>query len=330
MVVIRRIRQRLALLAGLFVLVTIGVVVLTNLKGQHRVLRADPKKEVAIVKRIARTEGVLEAHAYVQKNFFTYAEDVRHYLGHFVGEQIYEAYGLDGISHCYSSVEFGCIHGFILTGYLAEGTPFLEGVIARCNTDEPVGCTHGLGHALLLTRGYEHEDLEESLEDCVSYDLGENSRDDCLQGVFMEYNVRFTVNADLSASWFEPRVFDARSPLSPCDWQPEELQPICYRELLLYWSNVPGMTNDTMVAYCDLIPDTAGKRECYWSYGGYIAGTNNNDLMSSLAVCSAFADPWKRSCIKGVVNSVAFENQVAIVSLCDRLSSPEKEACQTW
>lgn len=311
----------------LIIIVFVGIYVLTQ--KNKGVLHNDPKLALRQLSSIAQKQGVLQAQAYFLKNFFSYSDNNRHYLGHFLGEHIYKTYGLSGISHCYSHIEFGCIHGFLLSGYLHAGKSFLTLVKDQCKQDLPAGCMHGLGHAFLLTSGYEKENLRASLDDCMNLDVKKEGKEECTQGVYMEYNDRFMLNNQSSVNEFVPRTFDPLAPLAPCDTEPAILQPICFRELVLYWTNISGITQAKMAEYCNLISPKQGKYECFWSIGGVIAG-DDAIIDRSLSTCEAIAGNFVHACLHGAVLSVAFQSQKPKSSFCKRLPDMYKKECEVW
>lgn len=288
-----------------------------------RSVQTEPTLAIRQLSSIEHHQGVLAAQAYFLKNFFRYSDDNRHYLGHFLGEHIYKTYGLSGLAHCYSSIEFGCIHGFLLTGYLKEGNGFLKQATDRCTKDLPEGCMHGLGHAYVITRGYELDDVHDSIDACRKLDVEKGWIDQCIQGVYMEYNDRFV------AGLFVPRTFDPDYPLAPCDSEAIDLQPLCFRELVLYWTNISGVTRDAMAEYCDLIANPEGKYECFWSLGGVIAG-DDASIDPSINVCEELAGDMIPACLHGAVMSVAFQSQKPAGALCDQIPHVYKQECLRW
>jgi hypothetical protein len=312
------------------VCVAIGLSISVYRRTPEKVLlRTDPKESIRELSAVKSSQGILQAHAYFLKNFFSYSDNNRHYLGHFLGEHIYKEFGLSGIVHCYSAIEFGCVHGFLLTGYVAQGEDFLEAVIAKCEQDVPEGCMHGLGHAFLLISGYEREHLRGSLDRCMRLKVEAGIQEQCVQGVYMEYNDRFMVNPEASIDSFEARVFDPDNPLAPCDTEPAELQPVCFRELLLYWTNISSITPEVMVQYCSMISNPQGAYECFWSFGGYIAG-DDSTIQGSQAQCEQLDRDARAPCLKGAVMSVAFQAQKPRSSFCRHLPLDIQQECQTW
>jgi hypothetical protein len=316
------------ILAMVCIVVVLGIFAHRRMT-ENVILRTDPKESIRELSAIKSSKGVLEAHAHFLKNFFSYSDNNRHYLGHFLGEHIYKTFGLSGITHCYSAIEFGCVHGFLLAGYLAEGNSFLEAVIARCEQDVPEGCMHGLGHAFLLISGYDREHLKGSLDRCMKLRVEYGIQEQCIQGVYMEYNDRFMLNTDASVDSFEPREFDPSNPLAPCDTEPSELQPVCFRELLLYWTNISSITPEVMVQYCSMISSPQGAYECFWSFGGYIAG-DDSTIQRSQAQCEQLERDARAPCLKGAVMSVAFQSQKPRASFCRYLPLDIQQECQTW
>ncbi len=277
---------------------------------------------------IIRARGVDAAQAFFLKHFFSYSDNHRHYLGHLIGEHIYKTYGMDGISRCYSSMEFGCIHGFLLTGYMDRGDPFLDAVISRCSQDLPEGCMHGLGHAFLLIRGYDIADVRSSIDACLALSTQLPYRQQCIQGVYMEYNDRFLVDGSLSANSFKPRAYDPDNPYAPCDTEPAQLQPICYRELVLYWSNISTLNPELMADLCNGLSGE-NRYECYWSLGGLVAG-DSKEIESPLVECLQFAPKDLSACLKGAVLSVAFQSQRPRSEFCAPLPAAVAKECRTW
>jgi len=288
----------------------------------------DPAGAVRQLSGIIRARGVDDAQAFFLTHFFSYSDNNRHYLGHLIGEHIYKTYGLQGIQKCYSRIEFGCIHGFLLTGFLSRGNPFLDDVIRICTKDVPEGCMHGLGHAFLLIRGYTPENLRLSTNACMALATSTGQKEQCVQGVYMEYNDRFLVGGSITANSFAPREFDPKHPYAPCDTQPILLAPICYRELVLYWSNISSITWEQVSRLCDGLTG-ANRYECFWSFGGLMAG-DNKEIDIPLADCISWAQHDLSACLKGAVLSVGFQSQKPVSDFCPLLPDAVGKECAVW
>lgn len=315
------------LLFGAAVIVVAAI--MTRMSSKPEPLETDPHKAVTQLSGIMKKQGILAAQKFFLSNFFSYSDNNRHYLGHFIGEYIYKTFGLAGLKNCYSHIEFGCIHGFLLSGYLKEGKQFLWDVMDVCKKDLPEGCMHGLGHAFLLTRGYDAPSLRSSLSDCSSLDVPEGMKEQCIQGVYMEYNDRFLIDGSPSVNSFVPRDFNPKKPLAPCDTEPIDLQPICYRELVLYWANVSGITRGQMTDYCRSIPNPKGEYECFWSFGGYVAG-DDSIVEPSVAVCQELAADNLSPCVRGALMSAAFQSQKSRQAFCSQIPQSLQKECETW
>lgn len=326
---IQRKSSRIWLAVSVIVL-TIGVIIGVTISTEAIpvVPVTDSAGAVRQLSRIIRVRGVEAAQAFFLKHFFSYSDNHRHYLGHFLGEHVYKTYGMKGIAKCYSNIEFGCIHGFLLTGYMDRGNSFLNEVIVRCSQDMPEGCMHGLGHTFLLVRGYEVTHLRDSIDACLTLNTQMSYREQCVQGVYMEYNDRFLVTGTLADNSFVPRTYNPHNPLAPCDTEPIALQPICYRELVLYWSNVSVITREDMAGFCNQLTGT-NRYECYWSLGGLVAG-DDAVIEPSLAHCQALAPKDITSCLKGAVMSVAFQSQKPRGEFCPLLPASIVKECGIW
>lgn len=319
---------------GIYVLMVLAAIVAAGAlyffaPKKEEPLRTDSQGAVAQLSGIIQNHGVLAAQKFFLDNFFSYSDNNRHYLGHLIGEHVYKTYGLAGLPNCYSSIEFGCIHGFLLTGYMKEGRQFLVDVSEQCKKDLPEGCMHGLGHAYLLTRGYGVHDLRASLSECLDLAVTSGLKEQCVQGVYMEYNDRFLNGGTLSADSFVPRDFDPAHPLAPCDTEPPDLQPVCYRELVLYWGNISSINRETMTQYCRSIPNPSGRYECFWSFGGYVAG-DDKVVEPSVAVCKELASDGLAPCIRGALMSAAFQSQKPRLSFCGQIPETLRRECETW
>ena len=137
----------------------------------------DPKKTWAYLKETYLKDDQKFENSELFANALTGVNHV-HAFAHIVGNEAYKLYGIDALSFCDYRFTYGCLHGVSEQMMLELGM----GAIDKCGgLTEPRLCNHGLGHGLLLLRGY---DVQSAVKDCDMLKAGAVS---CYGGLFMEY-----------------------------------------------------------------------------------------------------------------------------------------------
>jgi hypothetical protein len=251
---------------------------------------------------------------------------IAHTLSHIMGELIYEKEGIKGIVVCDASFAFGCYHSFFgraITDGGVESVPELDTLCVGKFGPKGLGCPHGIGHGLL---GYLGDDaLNKALDICNKLSW-QGPIGGCSSGVFMEYNF----HTMQSLKGVEPRRFDSKHPLYPCDIVNKKFAQACYFELPAWYFNSVVSSYLETGKLCSKVSQGLEMAACFKGLGNTIGnGTRYNsedaikecDTMPSnkgMLLCRAgaswafFAEPTTRAKMK---------------TLCDGLNAVDKEYC---
>lgn len=293
--------------------------------------RVDPKAEQQALQRIIEEQGVRAAYAFFIDNFNAYDPDMRHYVGHFLGDMLYGREGIGGVGVCQSYIEFGCIHGLVIAGVHAEGKAFMDRAIAACmelSQDDAVNaCIHGVSHTFLVQRGYKLEDILSALGDCDLL-VGPEKAPVCYNGIFMEYHQPME-DGSVSGVWVRIKSFDPNDPFDPCDKVPAAAQSSCYLDLGGWWSSALPRQFDRMGKLCARVAEEASRVQCFHGVGRSMADVYKHQDKAIGEACARMPSVGVNDCIQGaglvLINSNRYEGAVA---LCDFVYSGEKVACR--
>jgi hypothetical protein len=224
---------------------------------------------------------------------------------------------------CTNLCTYGCYHG-VVEGYIATGNNFEAQLPNLClPSNQPLApanqsaCFHGVGHGIADFSGF---NLEKSMNLCDRIEGAEN-RKDCAAGIIMEL--------------YEPSSF-----VHPLLQFPPDIGRFCgtlrdpYGEICYNTAGVHeyGRSEDGLTAAqtCEALPEkyqencmTALSQNMYFAFQGSIPKT--------LEYCSAVAEQWHQTCIKGaVLSSVVSDPQVRRGSeLCRSVAEDLRPFCYT-
>lgn len=254
-----------------------------------------------------------------------------HSTAHLFGETLYEVMGVDGISVCDTSLNFGCYHGFFTGAVRTEGLPVVGRLDSACGALGEGGaypCRHGIGHGILEYLG--HTKIAEALVACDAT-TQPTPIGGCTSGVFMEYNIPLVENAEGVFSVSARTLSDSTRPYEPCSSLPERFGLACYHELPQWWlevfdedimrigqlcANAPTVENqtscfagvgniawmtvgggeDNVVAFCNRMPSTEAQQTCIihagWSLPSSIKATGAQERL-----CNHLPEPERTECL---------------------------------
>jgi hypothetical protein len=297
-------------------------------------------------------------------------EPLAHPLAHGLGRFMAAEHPGDGsvFAACTPAFAAGCYHG-VMEGYLS--TPgAADHVEALCaglgGNGQPRyaarECAHGLGHALMGIHGGRPEP---SLRGCDRL-AGDDDRQDCWEGVYMEDLIRAqgsaVVNVGDSSLARHARGHAAR-PQGRCDAVAVRYRAACWSYQPVAFMNAAKGDEASVLRGCRQAPDAAARWSCWAGYGKQTAGALRGRVDPLPARCSADGPEPVSACIDGVVeylverqwtaeNAAAFcaavpsaigpacseslgahtalihPDDASAVAACDRLSTAYAEHCR--
>ncbi|MFM2381601.1 MAG: hypothetical protein RLZZ76_368 [Candidatus Parcubacteria bacterium] len=204
-----------------------------------------------------------------------------HDQAHAFGEALYEKEGLEGLSFCDSSFEFGCYHSFFGVAVAKEGVGILSEFSGACRArfgDYNLPCEHGIGHGVLVYTDYV---LEEALALCETVSVVPTGG--CSSGVFMENNFH-TMDETVTEHFVRPLTDDV---YAPCTVLPERFQPSCYLEQVQWWQNIYANDFAHIGTLCANIKGTTEAVDaCFHGVGNYVAAHADLVVDAIVKVCA--------------------------------------------
>lgn len=292
-------------------------------------------REREILKSIFEKGGSSEdAYRYFQETYRqSPPENLRifHYLGHWVGSELYKRNGAGGIVMCDETGGYGCFHGFLGEAMKREGTNFLAESGGLCDAHQKIStssveCVHGIGHGILAFTGYEQNNLKEALDGCDMLSIHFFLKNICYSGVFMEYNIR-TMHG-LGGRGFVIREFEPRNPYNPCSKLEGERQQRCYYELPYWWIAVTGGDFSKMGRWCADISDAENQESCFRGIGHVVPWASGyNDRLITAQCANMPVEGSERFCLEDAAWRLFFQRGHSSVSLCDNLKVFERQLC---
>lgn len=284
--------------------------------------------------RMVRKDGPVKAYRYFHDNFKYYDPSTNHYLGHFLGEEIYRVMGDSGFDVCDFGLDYGCIHGFVIAGIGERGDGFFNTVMDRCMAIDPGNvkrgsCIHGVSHTILALKGYSNSDLNWALSKCDSTlkDGVLGDREICYSAVFMENNL-MSLDGRKNGDWFITRKFDSKNPTYPCNKIDEKYAWSCYSELGSFWSNNFGIDFMRMAKYCDTAIGLNSKQGCFWGVGRTMSDLYKYDISKIGNECQRISsENTLPFCINGA-SVVMLNNGVNdAIKICEFTKNYDKNNC---
>jgi hypothetical protein len=161
----------------------------------------------------------------------------KHEYAHIFGEALYHIEGVSGFSVCDTQYQSGCYHQFLGSAFADRGISSIQQFAATCQKIESrqvPGCFHGMGHAILSVFGYTPTDLNKALSLCDQDFTTISARKGCLDGVFMEYNIRDVISDGVESS-STARVYTPENRFTTCMSVDEQYRTACAYELPRWW-----------------------------------------------------------------------------------------------
>ena len=248
-----------------------------------------------------------------------------HEQAHAFGEALYEVAGLNGLSACDSSFEFGCYHSFFGVAVQAEGIEVLPQFDEACKTkygDRNLPCQHGIGHGVMVYADYDN--LTKALELCQT--ISNLPTGGCSSGVFMEYNFHAM---DTSTSTYVRRK--SENVFEPCDALPAVFQDSCYNEQVQWWQTVFKNDFAYIGTLCQTLPYASSTYEaCFHGIGNYVAVDAKKEYQGIIDRCMSMPNEETKSlCHEGASWLVIFDegNDDNAKNLCTVLKDPYQTTC---
>ena len=248
-----------------------------------------------------------------------------HVLAHSFGEALFQAEGMEGFSTCGTHFIYGCYHQFIGSAIAALGIPVVEKFRAVCvskSLPSVFPCMHGLGHGILGYLGYSPDNLKKALVLCQTPGLSD-SRNGCIDGVFMEYNIH-ELTTYVSGK-IVPREFSIESTYSPCFDVDKKYRSQCVYELPNWWvaaiagpGDIKGRFAQAGI-YCAGLNDEALIQTCSEGIGHIAPPLADLNPDVAAALCAAAAAPdYRASCLSSAVFRFKLEGFKGYSGLCER------------
>ena len=292
-----------------------------TLSDEARELREIKKRWIDTIKR----EGPDDSYAAFLQEAPTLRIDV-HAQAHAFGEALYEVEGIEGLSTCDPSFEFGCYHSFFGVAVNEEGIETLPNFARVCKDkyqNMSLPWQHGIGHGVVVYTDYE---LEDALKLCDT--ISDMPTGGCSSGVFMEYNFH-TMQITGSERYLRPYEGDD---YKPCATLPQQYQPSCYLEQVQWWENIYTFDYEKIGQLCAEIP--GGNRDnynaCYHGVGNYVADHHRRVTDDVIATCARMPNEESVAlCHEGASWLIreGGEGLEEASKMCEALEGEYEEAC---
>ena len=277
--------------------------------------------------------GALEAASKFKNKYISSSPQDQHKFAHIFGEVLYKSLGLDGISACDESFAYGCYHSFIGNAIQHEGYGVVDVLNRDCfsNRTQTEGsrCQHGIGHGILAAKGYEFEQLKNSLVECLK--IEKNDRiGGCLGGVFMEYNFQ-----TMLAEQAKIRKYDPESGWNyPCNKLADNLKPSCHfwqgEWLLRELKGDISLKGDMIGEICGSLNNELS-RSCYLGVGNAIPVYLNFSQNETINFCDGFGGMGRDYCLVQAASIFRVESSVSNfgAGICSKIkNSALRDNCE--
>ena len=275
-------------------------------------------------------EGPARAYAEFANDVSSFDPSTQHGDAHIFGNALFATEGLSGISACDDRFSYGCYHEFISQALLADGLSVLPEIDAVCKKAvSAIACRHGIGHGLLAYFGYGTSDLKKAVAVCAQ--IGDESQQGCLGGVFMEYNMRIMTGLN-NARPLEAELF------APCNGYSGAAQQSCmFYQPQWWWTVLPnsGGSDKTgvvtrMISLCEQGP---ARVACMEGVGLMVPTSVAYDEARSVALCTEAAKTTddETYCITGAATVFAGISRVSDASaMCATLTEKQRGFCMQY
>lgn len=246
-----------------------------------------------------------------------------HEFTHLIGNELYLAFGIQGISRCEKDFAYGCYHGVTEEMLLKKSISSIKEIESECMSIfkdskkiATQGCIHGVGHGLISANNL---DLLPTLKDC---DLLEKANQQaCYNGVFMEYTgavANSPLNPhdpwsfctklavpyqEMCASYFfkllsKTTSFNFLEFAAVCEKAPNEnLQESCMTNLTFEITHKAHGNVTTISDECRMIKTQKIQAFCFMAAARAVQFQEYADNNTSLAICAQIPKEFYGRCI---------------------------------
>lgn len=244
-----------------------------------------------------------------------------HDQAHLIGGQVFEKYGLEGLSKCSSEFAFGCFHGFLDKAFeksLDDLKKAEEACQALGEGGPASSCIHGIGHG--VASFHSTTDLKASLLSCKK--LSSTGQQFCFDGVFMEFE-RGASNS----------LYSKDNPFKPCDELEEEFGFACGRNQPTVLMSRFKFSFEDVIGVCLSSPSDSFKMACFDALG-FISTKGTFDPVAIVSACKKIGvNEYVMRCVKAAAGEFIFQEvpgwQKNAPAICNLLESG-KEECQSY
>ncbi|TSC87237.1 MAG: Uncharacterized protein G01um10148_342 [Parcubacteria group bacterium Gr01-1014_8] len=262
--------------------------------------------------------------------------NTQHQLAHSFGAALFQAEGIGGIFICDARYSFGCFHQFLGDAIQALGIERVPDLNTRCfdaSSVSPISCTHGIGHGVLASLGYDDIALQKGLEICKGLP-GTEPIGGCYGGIFMEYNVRTMLAEQATVREYEGNVY------APCDSLAAEFVQGCIYWQPQWWlvTVLDGVSSEKayakMGSYCREFAKTPELlRACFEGLGNIVEDEAEYEPLQARRLCDAAGAGTLSSVYCRSVGANHFgidggEDQAVLV--CEDLQGDKRAYCMAY
>jgi hypothetical protein len=275
-----------------------------------------------------RTIGGARAYQEFEQSVSGMSASDQHGLAHIFGGALYHSVGLAGITVCDTHFSYGCYHELIGDAIATEGLSAIDQASALCS-GIGAGCKHGMGHGILSYFGYEQTDLKKAVAECDRVGVG-GSRQGCLGGVFMEYNMR-----TLASSHARDETADL---YAPCDAYRGVAAESCYLYQPQWWwvehfapsTSTVSSSFKRMGMLCNELSSDL-RASCYKGVGFMVPPNASYMSDQSIALCALYSGIDRVQCSEGaavVLKGTEHDNEA--MAVCRSLPEKTMAACMPY
>lgn len=263
-----------------------AVLLLWYQKTTHEYSDSDARYNFAYWEERIETKGAEDAYREFTERNLSAPTSRQHLSAHVMGELIFSARGVEGITVCDSQFSFGCYHGFFGRAISEGGEAAVSELDAECVEafgELGSGCQHGIGHGILEYVG--HDRVQDALALCAKTTqpaplLG------CPSGVFMEYNTPLMRDDD--GVRVSVRKVTADTVYEPCVSVSKEFQSSCFFQLGQWLALSLDEQPAKLGALCSKAP-LLGREYCFLGAGDSLGLLALYDVPRAIAACASIS-----------------------------------------
>lgn len=251
-----------------------------------------------------------------------------HNILHIFGEELFKAKKEVGITTCDFTFAYGCYHGFSTEALIEKGDSIMSKLEIECEnraSNQPLACSHGLGHGAL--EYYGRENIDKALEACGKL-AWKGKLYGCQDGVFMEYNFPNMIDGENS---FRARIIDESSPYGPCDAVGDRFKNACYYSLSQWWSFENRTNYERIGELCNNIDNYLWRRSCYLGVGNDASADADHNPSKAVNQCDLMPTLEGRTVCRAAVYTDVFGRGMGLKTAqiaCSDLPKEAQRACE--